>query len=117
MVKLRKGLSAGHGFNAWLQQRVTAVVMLMSIVLFVGLFALAGKVINSDITSWQQYFSYTIVKIVAQITVLAVILHAWIGVRDIVMDYVKCYSGRVILYTLIILWLLGSTIYSFYVLW
>ena len=117
MVKLRKSLSAGYGFNAWLQQRLTAVVMLLSIVLFIALFALAGRLLNSDITSWQQYFNYTVVKIVAQITVLAVVLHAWVGMRDLVMDYVKSYSFRITRYLAILLWLFGSTIYSFYVFW
>lgn len=117
MVKLRKGLSAGHGINSWLQQRLTAVIMLISIVIFSGLIILAHNTLDGNITSWQQYFSFAIVKVIAQITVLAVVLHAWIGMRDAVMDYVKCYGLRVTFYTGIILWLLGSTIYSFVVIW
>ncbi|MDD3265840.1 MAG: succinate dehydrogenase, hydrophobic membrane anchor protein [Burkholderiales bacterium] len=117
MVKPRKGLSAGHGINSWLQQRLTAVIMLISIIIFGGLILLAHNVVGSSIASWQEYFSFTIVKIIAQITILAVVLHAWIGMRDVVMDYVKCYGLRVTLYTGIILWLLGSTIYSFIVIW
>ncbi len=114
---VKRVLIAGHGFNSWLQQRLSALVMLVAIIICVILFALAGSTVNSSIISWQQYFSYTIVKIVAQLTVLAVVLHAWIGMRDIVMDYVKCHFARITLYTAIILWLGGSTIYSFHVLW
>lgn len=117
MVKLRKGLSAGHGINAWAQQRITAVIMLISIVIFSGLILLAHHVVDGSMASWQEYFSYTIVKVIAQITILAIVLHAWIGMRDVVMDYVKCYGLRVTLYTGIVLWLLGSIIYSFIVIW
>ncbi len=117
MVKLRKSVSAGHGINAWLQQRITAVIMLVSMLVFFVFILLANDVISSDFVTWQQFFSFTLVKIVVQITVLAVVVHAWIGMRDIVMDYISCYGARVTFYTLIILWLIGSLIYSAVVLW
>ena len=117
MVKLRKSLSAGHGINAWLQQRLTAVIMLFSMFVFFIFIVLANDVIGPQFITWRQFFNFVFVKIIAQITVLAVVIHAWVGMRDVVMDYIKCYSARISLYTMLALWLLGSLIYSAYVIW
>lgn len=117
MVKLRKSLSAGHGINAWLQQRLTAIVMLISMFVFFVFMVLASDVIGSEFITWRQFFNFVFVKIIAQLTVLAVVIHAWVGMRDVVLDYIKCYSARVSLYTVIVLWLVGSLIYSAYVIW
>ena len=47
MVK-RKSLSAGHGINGWLQQRVTAVIMAIAIIeVFVFMF-IANEVIDAN---------------------------------------------------------------------
>ncbi len=117
MVRTRKSLSAGHGINSWLQQRITAVLMLVAIiVLFVFMF-LANKIIDANFITWQQFFSFTFVKIFTQITIFGVVLHAWIGMRDVVMDYVKSYGARVTMYTMVIVWLVGSFIYSAVILW
>ena len=116
MVK-PKVLSAGYGISSWLYQRVTAIVMLVALV---GLFAfifLASKVVGASVITWQQFFGYTFVKVFTQLTFLALVLHAWIGIRDLWMDYVKSAGVRIVLYTLTILWLAGSFIYSAAILW
>ncbi|MGB8518041.1 MAG: succinate dehydrogenase, hydrophobic membrane anchor protein [Gallionella sp.] len=48
---------------------------------------------------------------------LALFYHAWIGIRDIVMDYVKPASVRLVIHTLVILALLLYTIWSVQILW
>ncbi len=116
MVK-RKSLSAGHGINGWLQQRVTAVIMAIAIIeVFVFMF-LANEVIDAHFISWQQFFSFTFVKIFAQLTFIAVVIHGWIGMRDVWLDYVKSTGARIILHTGTILWLVGCLIYSARILW
>jgi len=117
MVRERKSLSAGHGVNSWLQQRVTAVLMLVAIIAIFVFMVLANRIIDENFITWQQFFSFTFVKIFTQITILGIVLHAWIGMRDVVMDYVKSYSTRVTFYSIIIVWLVGSFIYSAVVLW
>jgi len=48
---------------------------------------------------------------------LALLWHAWIGVRDIWMDYVKPLALRVMLHTLTAVWLTGSLVYMIKVVW
>jgi succinate dehydrogenase / fumarate reductase membrane anchor subunit len=43
--------------------------------------------------------------------------HAWIGIRDIVMDYVKPAGVRLVIHVLVILTLLLYTIWSVQILW
>ncbi|TXI93130.1 MAG: succinate dehydrogenase, hydrophobic membrane anchor protein [Neisseriales bacterium] len=117
MVKQRRVLSAGYGLNGWLQQRITALIMLVGIIVVFAFLLLANKVVGSSFVSWQQFFGFTFVKVFMQVVILAVILHAWIGIRDLWMDYVKSMGLRLTLHTLTVLWLLGSLIYSVKILW
>ena len=52
------------------------------------------------------------VKTLTVFTILAVAYHAWIGVRDIWMDYVKSAYVRLALHVFTIFWLLGCVVYS-----
>ncbi len=116
MVK-RHITGAGFGFISWLQQRITAVIMLIFAIIFLVCVFISAFNVNSSITSWQNLFNCTLVKIVVQIFFLAVVLHAWVGIRDIWMDYVKCNAVKLTLHILTILWLFGSLIYSIKVIW
>ena len=108
---------AGYGFNSWLKQRITAVIMLLCAVTFIGFIFISAYVVNSSILSWQVLFNYIIVKIGVQIFFLALVIHAWVGVRDIWMDYIKCNGVKLTLHILTFLWLLGSLMYSIKVIW
>jgi succinate dehydrogenase / fumarate reductase membrane anchor subunit len=48
---------------------------------------------------------------------LSLFFHAWIGVRDIVMDYIKPAGVRLVIHVLVILALLLYTIWSVQILW
>lgn len=109
----RKLVGAHYGLRDWIFQRITAVIMLLYTVFFL----LVLLFLPSDYDSWREFFSGTFVRIVTQIAVLALVVHAWIGVRDIWMDYIKPAYLRLTMHTLTILWLAMVTIYSFFVIW
>ena len=109
----RKIAGAHYGIRDWLLQRLTAVVMLAyTIFLLLGLLF-----IPKDYAGWQAFFSCTIVRVFTQVTVIALIAHVWIGIRDVWMDYFKPLSLRLILHTLTALWLIGTLVYSIKVIW
>ncbi|MBV8048727.1 MAG: succinate dehydrogenase, hydrophobic membrane anchor protein [Paludibacterium sp.] len=106
-------VGAHYGLRDWLAQRVTAVVMLaytLALVLFL-------LVMPSGFAGWKALFACTWVRLLTQVTVLALLLHAWVGVRDIWMDYVKPVGVRLTLHVLTILWLVSCFIYSVKVVW
>ncbi|HFC8518663.1 succinate dehydrogenase, hydrophobic membrane anchor protein [Neisseria weaveri] len=109
----RKLAGAHYGLRDWAMQRATAVIMLVYTVAFIlFLFALPG-----DYDSWQAFFAQTWVKVFTQVTFVALLLHAWVGVRDLWMDYIKPFGLRLFLQVATIVWLVGCLVYSVKVIW
>jgi len=115
---VRRNLTGAHyGLTSWLQQRITAIIMLVIAVAFLIFVVVMATTINSNIVSWQNLFQCTLVKIFAQLFFAALLLHAWVGIRDIWMDYVQSNSIKITLHLLTILWLFASLIYSIKIIW
>ncbi|TJZ67750.1 succinate dehydrogenase, hydrophobic membrane anchor protein [Chitiniphilus eburneus] len=110
----RQVVGAHYGLRDWLVQRVTAVIMLVYAVGIVAFLLLAS---DAGYAAWQQLFSCTWVKVLTTVTVAALLWHAWVGLRDIWMDYVQPVGLRLTLHVLTILWLVASFIYSIHVVW
>lgn len=105
---------AHYGLRDWLIQRVTAVVMALYSAALAG-YLLWQPYLNYDI--WTALFSSQAVRSFTLLFLLCVFYHAWIGVRDIVMDYVKPAGVRLVIHVLVILALLLYTIWSVEILW
>ncbi|MEQ1526628.1 MAG: succinate dehydrogenase, hydrophobic membrane anchor protein [Gallionella sp.] len=105
---------AHYGLRDWLFQRVTAVVMAIYTVIIVGYLCLQPE-FNYD--TWTALFSNQLMRTFTLLFLLSVFYHAWIGVRDIVMDYVKPASVRLAIHVLVILALVVYTIWSVQILW
>ena len=109
----RKLTGAHYGLRDWAMQRATAVLMLIyTAALIVFLLALPG-----DYAAWQAFFSQTWGKVFTQISFIALFLHAWVGIRDLWMDYIKPFGLRLFLQVATIVWLAGCMVYSVKVIW
>ena len=109
----RKLTGAHYGLRDWAMQRATAVLMLIyTAALIVFLLALPG-----DYAAWQAFFSQTWVKVFTQISFIALFLHAWVGIRDLWMDYIKPFGLRLFLQVATIVCLAGCMVYSVKVIW
>ncbi len=109
----RKLTGAHYGLRDWVMQRVTAVIMLIYTIAMV-LFLLF---IPSGYDAWREFFSQTWVRVFTQISFIAVALHAWVGIRDLWMDYVKSAGLRLFLHIATIVWLVACFVYSVKVVW
>ncbi len=105
---------AHYGLRDWLVQRVTAIVMAL-FTLFVAGYLLLQPSFGYDI--WTELFSGNVMRSFALLFLLSLFYHAWVGVRDILMDYVKPYGVRMTLHVLVILALLLYAIWSVQILW
>jgi len=105
---------AHYGIRDWLIQRVTAVVMVVYSLALAG-YLLWQPYLNYNI--WTALFSNLAVRSFSLLFLLSLFYHAWIGVRDIVMDYVKPPGIRLVIHVLVILTLLLYTIWSVQILW
>ncbi len=105
---------AHYGLRDWLMQRVTAVVMALYALAMAG-WLLLHPGLNYD--TWIALFSSNVVRTFSLLFLLAVYCHAWVGVREIVMDYVKPAGIRLVIYVVVILALLLYVIWSVQILW
>ena len=105
---------AHYGLRDWLIQRVTAVVMVLyTLVMAVYLLTIP----KLDYYAWTFLFSNNVIRSFTLLFLLCVFYHAWIGVRDIVMDYVKPTAVRLLIHVLVIFALLLYVIWSVQILW
>lgn len=105
---------AHYGLRDWLAQRLTAVLMVIY-TLFIAGYVLLHPDMGYD--RWTGLFSNQVMRSFTLLFLLTLYYHAWIGVRDIVMDYVKPAGIRLAIYVLVILALLLYTIWSVQILW
>jgi len=87
-----------QGMRTWLLQRLTAIYMLLYGIGF-GIYCAGQTVI--DRVSWQALFTHPIANIATLIFFFSLLYHAWVGVRDILIDYVKWSPLRFLLWTLV----------------
>lgn len=113
MVK-RHVIGAHYGLRDWLAQRVTAVVMTVYTVLF--LIMLAG-LSQRDYAQWKALWATPVMRYATVLFVLSVLVHAWVGVRNIFMDYIKPTGLRLVLHVLVILALVWYAAWTVQILW
>jgi len=106
-------VGAHYGLKDWLAQRVTAVVMLAYTLIFV----LALGRVPISYTSWKALFAHQWMRLATFLLVASVLIHAWIGVRNIFMDYVKTTGWRLALQVIVILTLAGYAGWAMQILW
>ena len=108
-----------YGTMDFIVQRCTAVIMAVyTLVLFFGVIFSSGF----SFETWRQLFTFHVGvlplgQLLATLAFFSLAWHAWIGVRDIWMDYVTSAGVRLLLQVLTILWLAASIIYFAKVLW
>ena len=105
---------AHYGLRDWLIQRVTAVVMAVYVVAL-AVYLLWQPVLNYDV--WTALFSSLPVRTFTLLFLMCLYYHAWIGVRDVVMDYISSAGMRLAIYIVVILALLFYVIWGVQILW
>ncbi len=88
MVKryTKSPVGAHYGLGDWLLQRLTAVIM-AGYTVFVTFALLLHRPLNYP--AWKSVFSETWFQVGTMLFVGSLLYHAWVGMRDILMDYIK----------------------------
>ncbi|WP_395479619.1 succinate dehydrogenase, hydrophobic membrane anchor protein [Candidatus Curculioniphilus buchneri] len=99
------------GVHEWLLIRASAIIIFFYIIYL--LFFLLKAPLNYEI--WRSFFMASITKIFTLLTLIAVLVHTWIGMWQVLTDYVKLLSLRLqlqlgIVITLIVYFLYGMFI-------
>ena len=113
MVK-RLVVGAHYGVKDWLVQRITAVYM----ALYTVIFAFAALTLPAmTYEHWTALFSGRLMQILTFLFFASLCYHAWIGVRDIWMDYIKPLGLRIALHVATAMALIGYLAWVARVLW
>jgi len=112
MVK-RIVVGAHYGTRDWLAQRITAVIIALYSVS--ALAVLLGKPLTYPVL--KALFAQGWVRVATLIFMVSLAWHAWVGVRDILMDYIKPDGLRLTLQVVTILLLAAYLGWTVQVLW
>ena len=110
-----KSTTGAHtGTGSWLVQRASAVVLALALP---GLALYVLVALPLDFNGWQALFAPLWLRVLMLLTAAALGLHAWVGMRDIFMDYVRSTSLRLALLLAVIVVLAGSVVWLAATLW
>lgn len=107
-------VGAHYGLRDWLSQRATAALMALFTVAVVVQVLLPGEM---GYDKWAGIFSQLWMKLLTFVVIVALLVHVWVGMRDILMDYVHAIGARLALQVLTIVWLVGCAGWAIQVLW
>ncbi len=107
-------VGAHYGIGDWLLQRLTAVVMAAyTIALVVCLMANPP----AAYAEWKAMFAGTLFRIATLLFFASLLYHAWVGMRDILMDYLHATSVRLATQVAVGLALLFYLVWAASILW
>jgi succinate dehydrogenase / fumarate reductase membrane anchor subunit len=86
------------GLKSWLLQRVSAVYLAGFLVYF--LFAMMASPPRSY-ADWHGWMSSSAMSLATALFFVALLAHAWVGIRDVMLDYIKPFSLRLALLVLL----------------
>ncbi len=110
----RKIVGAHYGVIDWLAQRVTGVVMIAyTLIVAIALRQGAG----ANYASWHAFMSAGLMRFVTFLFIVSLCWHAWVGVRDIWMDYIQPAGIKLVLHVLTLLALIGYAGWATQIIW
>ena len=113
MVK-RIVVRAHYGLKDWIIQRATAVLMAIYTVIFLVVLTVMGP---NSFETWRGIFANGFMKFATFLFFLSLFYHAWIGIRDIWMDYIKPDGLRLLLMIATAAALVGYAGWAMQILW
>lgn len=97
------------GLRAWILQRLTALYLL-GYLPYIVVAALIHR--PADYAGWHAMMSQPLTASANLLFVAAVLVHCWVGVRDVVLDYIPNVTLRLALLALLGLWLVGLGLWA-----
>ena len=102
------------GMRDWLLQRSTAVVMALYLTMLAVLIAVNRPIVHGV---WQALFSPQWMKAATALFLFSLFIHAWLGIKNVLSDYIKSRSLRLGILALVVVALLGYAVWTVEILW
>lgn len=97
------------GLKAWVVQRLSAVYLTVFSIWLAAHFWFHAP---DNYLEWMQWLGKPYIGTAVGLFFLALILHAWVGVRDIIMDYIHPIFLRSTVLSAVILFLAGMIVWA-----
>ncbi len=97
------------GMRAWLYQRITALYMVFFIPFLIWNVFISPP---DGFAQWQALMAQPVVNIAMALFIAMLLVHAWVGGRDIILDYVHPLWLRMAKLTGLALFLAGCGIWA-----
>jgi len=100
------------GLKAWIIQRISSLLIAAGVLFF------ALKLLTSPPTGvlqWRAWLSMTGISIFVLLVLLALLWHAWIGLRDVFIDYVHDQGWRLALLSLLAIYLASCALWGLFI--
>ena len=107
-------VGAHYGLRDWMAQRATAVVMAVYTIILLVTFLSAQEF---SYEAWAGVFAQQWFKVATFVVFIALIYHAWVGVRDVLMDYVHHIGIKLVLQVATMVWLIACAGWMAQILW
>ena len=105
---------AHYGLRDWLAQRITAVVMAVYTLVMLYVF-MSGVPVDYGV--WKELFAHGWMRVATLLFAASLGWHMWVGMRDVLMDYVKPLRWRFTLEVLVLLTIAGYLGWTVQILW
>ncbi|ATA24763.1 succinate dehydrogenase, hydrophobic membrane anchor protein [Brenneria goodwinii] len=103
-----------NGVHDWLLIRAAAIVIVLYVVYLIG-FVVSADHITYEI--WRTFFAMALTKVFTLLALLSILVHAWIGMWQVLTDYIKPLGLRLTLQLAIVVALMVYVIYGTIVVW
>jgi succinate dehydrogenase / fumarate reductase membrane anchor subunit len=102
------------GLKAWVWQRLSAVYLLAFLATAAATLLWTGPMAYQD---WKDWMGRPAVQVATALFFLMLLVHAWIGLRNVILDYVRPLGLRAALLGLAALALLAQGLWAAHILW
>ncbi|WP_315708007.1 succinate dehydrogenase membrane anchor subunit [Brenneria uluponensis] len=103
-----------NGIHDWLLLRASAIVIVLYVLYIVG-FIVSANDITYEV--WHGFFAMHLTKVFTLLTLFSILVHAWIGMWQVLTDYIKPLAVRLTLQLAIVVVLMVYVIYGTVVVW
>jgi succinate dehydrogenase / fumarate reductase membrane anchor subunit len=102
-----------HGLRDWMLQRLSAVYLGVFLAYLVVHFYLQPQ---QSYQEWHDWVTRPVMSVASAVFILAILVHGWVGMRDVVLDYIHNLGLRIIVLSLTGLGLIGCGLWAMQIL-
>jgi succinate dehydrogenase / fumarate reductase membrane anchor subunit len=106
-------MGSSQGLGPWLLQRFSGLYLALFFIYVILGFLLCGP---ESYQEWRDWIGAPGMNIAAGLFFLALAIHSWVGIRDVILDYVPPVGLRITVLVLLAVSLLGCLLWSWRIL-